>query len=137
MVISSSQYVRTAVKNMDEYLKSDTSWSWKLLAKAEMPMWAAYRPELDVSPELNHHDTSYYQSLIGVLWWIVELGRVDICLQLSLLSSHLALQCEGHLEHVIQIFGYLKKYHNTKLAYDPSDPEINPVQFEQRDWMST
>ena len=93
-------------------------------------MWASYRPGFDVSPELNHHDASYYPLLIGVLWWIVELGRVDICLEVSMLLSHLALPHEGHLEQVFQIFGYLKKYHNTELVYDLSDPEINPMQFE-------
>ena len=53
-----------------------------------------------------------------------------------MLSSHLALPHEGHLEQVFQIFGYLKKYH-TELVYDPSNPEIDPAQFEQRDWMSS
>ena len=134
---SSSQYVRTAVKNVDEYLKSNTSVSWKVPAKAQMLMWVSYRPELDVSLELNHDDASYYQMLIGVLRWIVELGRVDICLEVSMLSSHLALPCEGHLEQVFQIFAYLKKYHNTELVYDPSNPEIDPAQFEQRDWTSS
>ena len=90
---------------------------------------ASYRPEIDVSLELNHCDASYYESLIGVLWWIVELGRVDISLEVSMLSSHLALPHEGHLEQVFQIFGYLKKYHNTELVYDPSNPEIDPAQF--------
>ena len=101
-----------------------------------MLMQASCRPELDVLPELNHHYASYYQSLIGILWWIVELGRVNVCLEVLMLSSHLALLHKGHLEQVFQIFGYLKKYHNTELVYDPSDLEINPTQFERRDWMS-
>ena len=54
-----------------------------------------------------------------------------------MLSSHLALLHEGHLEQVFQIFGYLKKYHNTKLVYDPSDPEIDPTEFERRNWTSS
>ena len=35
---SSTQYVTTAVKTVEEYLKPKTSWSYKLPAKAEMPM---------------------------------------------------------------------------------------------------
>jgi hypothetical protein len=54
-------------------------------------MTTSYRPELDVSPELDPEDASYYQSLIGILRWIVELGCVDICLEVSMMSSHLAL----------------------------------------------
>ena len=100
-------------------------------------MWSTYRPELDVSEELLPSDTSYYQSLIGILWWIVELGRVDICLEVSMMSSHLALPRKGHMEQVMQIFRYLKKYHNAELVFNPSDPTINEQDFEKKDWTSS
>ena len=58
---------------------------------------------------------------------MVELGRVDVCLEVSMMSSHLALPREGHLEQVLHIFAYLKKYHNTELVYDPSDPDRIPT----------
>ena len=32
----------------------------------------------------------YYQELIGVLRWAVELGRIDIAMEVSMLSTHLA-----------------------------------------------
>ena len=79
--------------------------------KADTPLTTTYRPELDVSSELNVADAAYYQSLIEILRWMVELGRVDVCLEVSMMSSHLALPREGHLEHVLHIFAYLKKYH--------------------------
>ena len=41
-----------------------------------------------------------------------------------MMSLHLALPHEGHLDQVLQIFAYLKKYPKTKLVYDPSDPTI-------------
>ena len=94
-------------------------------------MQTTYRPELDVSPELKDADAAYYMSLIGILHWMVELGRVDICLECSMMSSHLALPREGHLEQLFHIFAYLKKYHNTELVYDPSDPMIDESQFRQ------
>ena len=62
--------------------------------KADTPLTTTYRPELDVSRELNVADASYYQSLIGILRWIVELGRVDVCLEVSMMSSHLAFYPE-------------------------------------------
>ena len=52
---------------------------------AETPMVTSYRPELDFSLVLGSHDVSYYMSLIGILRWIVELGRVDICLEVSIM----------------------------------------------------
>jgi hypothetical protein len=54
------------------------------------------------------------ESLIGILRWIVELGRVDICLEVSMMSSHLVLPREGYLEQGFHIFAHLKKYHNTE-----------------------
>ena len=86
--------------------------------------------ELDVSPELTPRDSAYYQSLIGILQWIVELGRIDICLEVSMMSSHLAMPRKGHLDQVLHIFAYLRKYHSTELVYDPSDPVVEQDVFE-------
>ena len=77
-----------------------------------------------------HHTIS---RLLGVLRWIVELGRVDICLECSMMSSHLALPREGHLEQVLNIFAYLDKHHNAEIVYDPSDPVIDQTEFEKQD----
>ena len=52
-------------------------------------------------------------------------------------SSHLASPREGHLEQVLHIFTYLKKYHNTDLVYDPSDPVVDEDDFKRRDWASS
>ena len=54
-----------------------------------------------------------------------------------MMSSHLALLREGHLEQVLHIFAYLKKYHNTELVYGPSDPVVDENDFERRDWASS
>jgi hypothetical protein len=67
-----------------------------------------YHPAEDTSAELDAEGLGYYQELIGVLRWAVEIGRLDILLEISLLSSHLALPREGHLEQVYHIFAYLK-----------------------------
>ena len=134
---SSSQYVQTAVKNVEAYLDSQDNKHWKMPSKADTPLTTTYRPELDVSRELNEVDSAYYQSLIGILRWMVELGQVDVCLEVSMMSSHLALPREGHLEQVLHIFAYLKKYHNTELVYDPSEPVVDENDFERRDWASS
>ena len=75
--------------------------------KAPAPMRSNYRPELDVSEELSPEFAAYYQSLIGVLRWCVELGRVDIIAEVSIMSSCLALPREGHLKALIYMFWYL------------------------------
>ena len=131
---SSSQYVQATVQNVEDYLaKLDK----KLNGKVQTPTQTTHRPELDVSPELSPTEAAYYQSLIGILRWIVELGRVDICLEVSMMSSFVALPRTGHLEQLFHIFAYLKKHHNAVMVFDPSWPDVDERQFERRDWSTT
>jgi hypothetical protein len=60
-----------AVKKVEEHLQAKRE---KLPYKAPTPLSSGYRPEIDISPELNNNNAMYYHSLIGILWWIVELG---------------------------------------------------------------
>eukprot|EP00957_Ditylum_brightwellii_P148008 11269568-Ditylum_brightwellii.AAC.1 len=53
------------------------------------------------------------------------------------MSSHLAMPREGHLGKLFYIFAYLKKFHNTEIVYDLSDPCIESGNFEQKDWTSS
>lgn len=75
-------------------------------------------------------DAAYFQSLIGILRWIVELGCVDIATEVSLLSLRLSLPREGHLQQLYHIFSYLEKNHNTELIFDPSIPDIDLNQLK-------
>ena len=52
----------------------------------------------NTTSELKADGLQYYQELIGVLRWAVEIGRLDILLEVSLMSAHLALPRQGHLE---------------------------------------
>ena len=130
---SSSQYVQEAVRNVEEQL---AKLNMKLRKKATAPITTGYRPELDASPELNPTDAAYYQSLIGILRWAVELGRIDITCEVSMLSSHLALPREGHLQQVYHIFAYLKCHHNSRIVFDPTFPTIDYDNFPRKDWTS-
>ena len=130
--LSSSQYCQEAVRNVEKYLsdRGDAG----LSAKATAPMTNGYRPEIDMSDELCPERATYYQSVIGVLRWTIELGRVDIITEVSMLSSHLALPREGHLAAVFHVFAYLKKKHNARMFFDPTYPEIDETRFQAQDW---
>jgi hypothetical protein len=65
---------------------------------------------------------------------MVELGRIDIATEVSLLSSHLAYPREGHLETALHIMSYLRQKHNTRLIFDPTYPKIDMGMFPQFDW---
>jgi len=75
------------------------------LGRASSPWSRDYRPESDVSPELSPTDASYYQSLIGTLRWIVELGRADLVMETSCLASMMALPREG--QAIFHMFAFL------------------------------
>ena len=128
---SSSKYVQNAVANVESYLRKK---GLKLPSKASTPLSAGYRPEVDTSDELNDEDVAYYQSLIGILRWMVELGRIDLTCEVSMMASHMALPRQGHLAQLFHMFAYLKKFHNSELVFDPSDRDIQYEIFSQQDW---
>jgi hypothetical protein len=80
----------------------------KLKTKITTALSTGYRPELDATPELHDRQANYFQGLIGVLRWVVELGPIDINASVALLSQFLAAPREGHLEEVFHVFAYLK-----------------------------
>lgn len=94
--ISSSKYVQEACSASIKHHKEHHG-SMHVSKKPTSPFPSDYRPELDVSAELNDSDANYYQSLIGILRWSVELGRIDVITEVSILASHVALPREGHL----------------------------------------
>ena len=71
--------------------------------------------------------------MIGVLRWSIEIGRIDILLEVSLLSTQLACPRVGHMEQVLHIFGYLKKNPKRKIYLDPNHPVIGESRFTKFD----
>jgi hypothetical protein len=55
---------------------------WK--SKAKNPFPSGYRPELDVTEELDEKLGYQYMQIIGILRWAEELGWIDIFLEVSL-----------------------------------------------------
>ena len=102
---------------------------------APNPFPLGYKPSRDTSSTLEPEAASYYQTIIGVLRWMVELGRVDIATEVSPLSSHLAMPRRGHLVNALHVMSYLKVKHNSLLVLDPTYPEVNKSDFrENEDW---
>ena len=89
---------------------------------------------MDISEELGAQEASYLQSLIGILRWMVELGRVDICTEISMMSYHLALPQCGHLARLFHMFSYLKGHQNSEMMFDPTAPDVEMDEFQREDW---
>jgi len=126
--MNSTHYLKDALRNVElELGKCRLS----LRGKPNTPMQTNYRPELDVSPILGPEQANYYQSLIGILRWAVELGRIDIYVDVALLSSHLVEPRTGHLNQVFHIFSYLKVHLNSHMVFDPNYVSWDQVTFEE------
>ena len=95
-----------------------------------------YRPELENSRPCNEEEHGVYMNLIGVLRWICEIGRIDILLEVSLLSQYMAQPRYGHLQHLFNIFRYLQHHGRSWIVLDPTNYEIDwePKNREPSPW---
>ena len=80
---------------------------------------------MDVSPELPPDEESYFQTIIGVMMWMVELGHVDIAVEVSIISSILAMTPNGHMSAALHIISCLRVKHYSCLILDPTYADIN------------
>ena len=128
-------YVKNSILVVERLLEEDGE-GYVLKSNAKNPFPTGYKPEIDVTEELDHTLASRYMQLIGILRWAVEIGRIDIFLETSLLSQYQANPRFGHLEVAYHIFAYLKKHPDMgKLAYDSKQPEIDESIFHHNaDW---
>ncbi|KAI2489309.1 Reverse transcriptase (RNA-dependent DNA polymerase) [Fragilaria crotonensis] len=117
--MGSKTYVKNAIKVVEALIAEDDPEA-KLKSTARNPFPSGYKPELDVTPELSDEMGSRFLQLIGILRWAIELGRLDIFVEVSQLSQHQALPRRGHLEALYHIFAYLKKHENgARIVFDP------------------
>jgi hypothetical protein len=117
---------------VQEYLKKN--WDRKLMKKKSAPFEATYRAEIDESLVLGPEMANYFQSQIGILRWCVELGRIEIITEVSMLSTFLCIPREGHLDAVYHLFAYMSLHHNARVVFDPTYPDIDMRVFIKTDW---
>jgi Reverse transcriptase (RNA-dependent DNA polymerase) len=115
--MGSSTYVTEAVRKVEEKLG--------VLWKERSPCVEGDHPELDTSSFLDADDTRLFQNLIGVAQWIAQLGRFDIAQAINSLSRFSAAPRQGHLDHAIRIFAYLKRRKHMAICIDSRPPLID------------
>jgi hypothetical protein len=125
--MNSQHYIKEAIRCLEAELQKSGK---MLIGKPKIPFQHGYRPELDTSPLLDDDQANYYASLIGVLRWAVELGRIDIHIHVALLSSYLAQPRLGHLQQVLHIFAYLRCHEQSTAVFDH-----NPVNWDEEQFI--
>ena len=92
--MSAEKYVKDAVDNVKLKLPKSNC---RLPSHCDTSMTTTYYPSEYVTKEMNAEGLQIYKELVGILLWAVEIGRVDILLEISLISYQLALPCVGYL----------------------------------------
>ncbi|KAL7527140.1 LOW QUALITY PROTEIN: hypothetical protein ACHAWF_002052, partial [Thalassiosira exigua] len=87
----STKYVKAAVANVENILTEEghefkTVGSGK--AKIRNPIPSGHKPELDTTGECDAEHHSRFHQLIGILRWAVELGRIDIHIEVAIMSQY-------------------------------------------------
>ena len=129
--MSAEKYVNASVKNIEETFAKE---GLRLPSKCYTPLSSDYRPELEVGPELKSDGIQSDQEMICILRWALELGRVDMLLEVALMSTYMAMPREGHLQQLYRIFRHLKIHPKRKIAFHFAHPQISERMLKSYDW---
>jgi hypothetical protein len=95
-------------------------------------------PELDTSELIDSTGIKNYQSLIGSIQWLQTLGRFDIHLSVTTMSGYRVGPCQGHLDRLKRIYGYLKRHPEGATWFRTKIPDhesvVTPITYN---WAST
>ena len=133
--MSPSAYLANAVRVVESLLADDGKSEHLRGKSAKTPFPTGYRPETDLSNELGPELATRFQQLIGIARWAIELGAIDIYLEVSMLSQHQALPREGHLEALYHIFAYVRQQLKFKkrIVFDPATVDVT-VDCQEKGW---
>jgi hypothetical protein len=129
--VGCKKYIKEAVRRIEARMnlsRADGEKNWRL-KKYATPLGPDDHPEEDTSVMLDDNGHREYQMLIGMLNWIVGIGRFDIAHSVTSLSRFASCPRKGHLDRALRVFGYLKKKPNRRILVDSRDPIITGGDF--------
>ena len=125
MAFSARTYIDQCMNKLEEMMGT-------VFPTKGSPMSDLYHPEVDDSPLLTPEEHSKFRSLVGCANWLVTLGRFDIAYAVNTLSRFSMAPRQGHLQAMMRVFGYLKKWSKGTIIIDPKYPDHS--QFDIADY---
>ena len=117
-IIKCNSYVAVAVQTI-KYLLSGDNIDFKTVNLPHKgPLTHGYNPKLGVIDEFDADQVSWFQQHIGILGWAVELKRIDVQIEVTLLSQCQSSTLEVHLEAMYLIFRFLSNNPKKILVMD-------------------
>ena len=111
--IVSSKYL-VEVLRVAKQRTLDKKYNLSLKTKTSATLPSGYKLELDASEFVDDETAILYMQLIGILRWIVELGRIDICTEVSMMLAYNAMPRVGHLHAVLHVCFLICRIMSTK-----------------------
>ena len=96
--VGCKKYIKEAVRRVHDKEKGK-------MKRQSVPFSPFYHPEMDTSEFLDDDGHMYYQMLVGMLNWIVGIGRFDISHATSSLARFDSCPRKGHLKRALRVFG--------------------------------
>jgi len=121
-------------KYIDKILDNYRRIFGQLPKKASSPLPKGCHPELDTTDLLDFQEQKIYQSLIGALQWVIQIGRFDVCTAVMTLSRFRAAPRKGHLELVKRVHGYLSHMRHGKIRIRTDKPDYSDIPIKEFDW---
>ena len=122
---------KTYIKNVTDRIEKVMECTLKNYGS---PMETGDHPEMDESDLLLATEIPIYQMLLGCAQWAVTLGRFDIQYATNTLARFNTMPRQGHLQRCLRIFGYLKHNNKARIVFDPSNPNLDAMSFQDHDW---
>jgi Reverse transcriptase (RNA-dependent DNA polymerase) len=112
------------------------------LMKAYMPKeGSVVKPKTYLGADVAEHIFSDDVDPETIQWSLssdmyIKRAIADVEQHLSdiVMSSYMAAPCEGHLEQLLHIFGYLKSHDSSRLVFDNTTPYFDESRFTKCDW---
>ena len=95
-------------------------------------MTSADATELDATLEIVTEYHQYYQELIVIIIMDTEIERVDIMLEISMISQYQWFPIEGNMQQVMHILAFPNKKYKLTLYIDMSLPQIDYWDFNTK-----
>ena len=84
-----------------------------------------YHSSDDISEELDTDGVEYYQEVIGILRWAIEIGQVGILVEVSLLSEYLTNPRKSNLDQSYDILSYSQHSSKIIIHLDQTEPNVS------------
>jgi hypothetical protein len=101
---------------------------------ASSPLVKGDHPEIDTSPLLDLDGIKIYQSLIGALQWVIQIGRFDITTAVMTMSRFRVAPREGHMDRVKRIHGFIHKWRFAVIRIRTEMPDFSDIPEKKYDW---